>query len=452
MESIEVRQLFTLLDNCTKELSNIQSSEKDKINAGLLNAYDSLLKQLVMAQTLLNQAPFQSKDNVQIIGSIIAQLASRKNSVDWSLNALNSKLPQLQSTVMLGLFQKLNDSIAAQQNNLMKMSEDAAKGLGGADEASDLLAEVTRLGGTYIPVEELAYTFNDIFGNEETKQKMLLTSVDPKSRPPILFGPPGSGKNVMLMAFAKIKNFDLIMFTSANILSGTQGQSEKNVQDVIRLSKLAVEHGALIVIDEVDQIFQDRSQVNLGAPSVGLVINTALTNLELYADYSQSLAFTTNYLSSIDAAIRRRLEPVFIDYPYEEDAVNNYRFLLGKFNVADFDTFDEHYDTIIKIFREKRFLSTATVVNSIRATFRNLYKLDARVKCGISGLDQNREYRENACFIHPDGESTVGEIATTRPGTPVYVGAVTMDELIKQLSATSPSITEEEYKRYRGVQ
>lgn len=139
---------------------------------------------------------------------------------------------------------------------------------------------------------------------------MVNTDVDPQSladglaRVPqariCLYGPPGTGKTAYVRWLAARLERPLQVERASDILSKWVGGTERNLA---RCFRQAGEDGAVLLIDEVDSLLQDRR--HLGQSSQVTMVNEMLTQME---EFRGIFVATTNLLDSLDQAALRRFD------------------------------------------------------------------------------------------------------------------------------------------------
>jgi len=115
-------------------------------------------------------------------------------------------------------------------------------------------------------------------------------------------GGPGTGKTLVATALANELGLDLYRVDLARVMSKWIGETEKNLADVF---DAAEEGHALILFDEADALFGQRTQVQSSNDRyANLEINYLLQRLDSFEGVA---VLTTNLGTAIDAAFKRRL-------------------------------------------------------------------------------------------------------------------------------------------------
>lgn len=115
-----------------------------------------------------------------------------------------------------------------------------------------------------------------------------------------LYGPPGTGKTAWAHWLASLLDRPLMIERASDLLSMFVGESERNLARCFRKAR---QEGAVLLIDEVDSMLQERRQVQ-GHWQHSLV-NEMLTQME---SFSGVFVATTNLMDQLDQAALRRFD------------------------------------------------------------------------------------------------------------------------------------------------
>jgi AAA+ superfamily predicted ATPase len=118
----------------------------------------------------------------------------------------------------------------------------------------------------------------------------------------LFFGLPGCGKTLLANAFANQSNRYFFKFSPADIQSMYIGQSQKNIRDIFAQAKKKAP--SVLFIDELDSIGFSRSELQAHTDQKA-TINQLLIELNNIKDSDVIVIAATNYLSGIDAALKR---------------------------------------------------------------------------------------------------------------------------------------------------
>ncbi|KAE8228038.1 hypothetical protein CF326_g7046 [Tilletia indica] len=132
----------------------------------------------------------------------------------------------------------------------------------------------------------------------------------------LLFGPPGTGKTMMVAYAASKARIKCITLKASEIHNKYYGESEKMLASVFADAKANAP--AVVLIDEIDCVFPSRDSDSTGASHVAM-LSQLLTELDGVRDKRVALIATTNRKTSIDPALLRRLA-VHIEVPLPDSA------------------------------------------------------------------------------------------------------------------------------------
>ncbi len=160
-------------------------------------------------------------------------------------------------------------------------------------------------------------SLKDIGGYEDVKQELKDSIVLPLEKkgiadayglkPPsgiLLFGPPGTGKTMLMRAMAKEMKYSFINVKSSEILSQWYGESEKNLAEVFE--KARKNSPTILFFDEIDALAKKRTDFN--TDDVGpRVLSTFLTEMDGAIKNNKTVLVigATNVPQKLDAAMLR---------------------------------------------------------------------------------------------------------------------------------------------------
>jgi hypothetical protein len=115
-------------------------------------------------------------------------------------------------------------------------------------------------------------------------------------------GPPGTGKTMVAGLIARELGLDVYAVDLSKVLSKWIGETEKNLS---RLFEATEAGHALLLFDDADSLFARRTEVRTSSDRYGnSEVNYLLHRIESYGGIT---ILTTNFETSIDPALRRRL-------------------------------------------------------------------------------------------------------------------------------------------------
>jgi AAA+ superfamily predicted ATPase len=116
-----------------------------------------------------------------------------------------------------------------------------------------------------------------------------------------LYGPPGTGKTAWGRHLAQVLDRPLHVHRGSDLLSPYLGETEAKMA---RMFRMAEAEGALLLLDEADSFFRDRTTTDMRGWEVSQV-NEMLTQTE---SYKGIFVASTNLMDRIDAATLRRFD------------------------------------------------------------------------------------------------------------------------------------------------
>ncbi len=175
--------------------------------------------------------------------------------------------------------------------------------VGGYEDVKDELREAIM-----VPLEkkELAYTYG--------------------IKPPagiLLFGPPGTGKTMLMRALAKELKYNFIEVRSSQIMSQWVGESEKNIAEVFANARRSAP--TVLFFDEIDSIAKKRSTMGEGLDVVGPRVLSELLQQIDGANKAKGTVMVigaTNLPNELDTALLRpgRLDKIIYMHLPDPDA------------------------------------------------------------------------------------------------------------------------------------
>lgn len=176
-------------------------------------------------------------------------------------------------------------------------------------------------------------TWSDIGGLETVKQALQESAILPLMRPDLfsglrrpknilLFGPPGTGKTMLVRAVAQESGSTLFCVTAANVTSKWMGEAEKLVRALFTVARQAAP--SLIFIDEVDSLLSARKsdgeqEASRRLKTEFMVQMDGIASVEVEERSSSLLVLAcTNCPWDVDSAVLRRFpRRLFVPLPDE---------------------------------------------------------------------------------------------------------------------------------------
>jgi len=153
----------------------------------------------------------------------------------------------------------------------------------------------------------------------------------------LLYGPPGCGKSLGAKRLAWKTGLPLMKVRFDTLISSYFGESAANLRAIFVAAK---EHPCVLLLDECD--FIARSRIN--SKDIGEASRIVNTLLQLMEDYDAPglLVATTNVESSLDSALFRRFDDVFlVPLPGAEEIRKLLQMTLSSVRPAEFINWDK---------------------------------------------------------------------------------------------------------------
>lgn len=203
----------------------------------------------------------------------------------------------------------------------------------------------------------------------------------------LLYGPPGCGKSLGAKRLAWKTGLPLMKVRFDTLISSYFGESAANLRAIFIAAK---EHPCVLLLDECD--FIARSRVN--TKDIGEASRIVNSLLQLMEDYDAPglLVATTNVESSLDSALFRRFDDVFlVPLPGPEEIRKLLQMTLSSVRPSEFINWDI-------MVHELSGASAAMVVkaaqDAAKAAVLNGQKgvTEAHLKQAISELRRNQDF------------------------------------------------------------
>lgn len=178
-------------------------------------------------------------------------------------------------------------------------------------------------------IQRPPFGFEAIGGYDSLKQRLMDEIILPLKNPQvakyynmrsprgiILFGPPGTGKTILVKSMSRELNMSLLVLRPENVLGKYVGESEKNFKKAFEIADSLVP--CIVFIDELDRFSKRDSGDNVSSHVERELFSMLLEKL---GDENREWFFAgaTNMIESIDPALRRtgRVDSV-IPVPYPD--------------------------------------------------------------------------------------------------------------------------------------
>lgn len=153
----------------------------------------------------------------------------------------------------------------------------------------------------------------------------------------LLYGPPGTGKTLLAKAIAAEARVPFISLSLSSIEDKYYGESPKLIQGVFSLARKI--QPCIVFFDEIDGLLRKRSEMDQSS-TYGLKTEL-LSQIDGMASNKTDSIFvmgTTNSISSLDAALKRRLPKVYeIALPTTSERID-----ILKLKLIDESDIDDH--------------------------------------------------------------------------------------------------------------
>ena len=249
----------------------------------------------------------------------------------------------------------------------------------------------------------------------------------------LLHGPSGCGKTTLANAVAGSVGAAFIPVSAPSIVSGTSGESEKNIRDVfdeaIRLAP------CLVFIDEIDAIAGKRESANKGMEGrIVAEIMNGMDRIKQNTPLGKNVVVlaATNRPESLDPAIRRRFSSeIDMGMPNERAREQILRALSRNLNLAD----DVNFAELAKLTpgyvgSDLQYVVKAAVSESFRGN------LDTLLEKARTLREQQSQFRQQS--QQPDFGTESVEVTTTTTSSPFSTTQTTVSTTIPTTTPSDP--------------
>ena len=184
--------------------------------------------------------------------------ATKKDSFDSLMTAISSSLRKPRKPSATVIPPRSNTETAKRHAQSPALPPDA----GGNEMRKNVLSEL------YVPSSELQRTtWDDIAGLKGVKQALQEAAILPLMRPDLftglrrpqnvlLWGPPGTGKTMLVRAVAQESGCSLFVCNASSLTSKWMGEAEKLVRELFKVAREL--SPSVIFIDEMDSLLSSR--------------------------------------------------------------------------------------------------------------------------------------------------------------------------------------------------
>ncbi len=181
---------------------------------------------------------------------------------------------------------------------------------------TEKMAKFAKFGLQDLSLSRGVESLRDIGGYEKTKKELIDTIITPLQRkelqvayglkPPkgvLLFGPPGTGKTMLMRALAKELDIGFYYVKCSDLLSQWYGESEHNVAELFKIARSQAP--CVLFFDEIDSIGKRRDKYTADdvAPRLLSVMLAEMDGFK--SDKSVIIAGATNVPYELDPALLR---------------------------------------------------------------------------------------------------------------------------------------------------
>jgi SpoVK/Ycf46/Vps4 family AAA+-type ATPase len=204
----------------------------------------------------------------------------------------------------------------------------------------------------------------------------------------LLYGPPGCGKSLGAKRLAWKTGLPLMKVRFDTLISSYFGESAANLRAIFIAAK---DHPCVLLLDECDLIARSRINTkDIGEAS--RIVNSLLQLMEDY-DAPGLLVATTNVESSLDSALFRRFDDVFlVPLPGKEEIRKLLQMTLSSVRPTEFINWDRMVDQLVgasaaMVVKAAQDAAKAAVLNGKKGV------TESHLEQAISELRKNQDLK-----------------------------------------------------------
>ncbi|XP_007898715.1 vacuolar protein sorting-associated protein 4B [Callorhinchus milii] len=352
--------------------------------------------------------------------------------------------------------QNIKKPVVENQNN---SNDDKGNESDGEADNSEKKKLQNQLQGAIV-MEKPNVRWDDVAGLEGAKEALkeavilpikfphLFTGKRTPWRGILLFGPPGTGKSYLAKAVAtEANNSTFFSVSSSDLVSKWLGESEKLVKNLFQLAR---DHKpSIIFIDEVDSLCGSRSE-NESEAARRIKTEFLVQMQGVGVDNEGILVLgATNIPWVLDSAIRRRFEKrIFIPLP--EKAARSIMFKLH-LGVTPNSLNEENYRTLGSKTEGYSGADISIIVrDALMQPVRKVQSATHFKKVrGASNVNPSVIVEDLLTPCSPGDPNAVEMTWIDVPGEKLLEPVVSMDDMLRSLTNTKPTVNDEDLKKLK---